>query len=568
MLVLGINDDHFEAGICLVQDGQVVFSANEERYTRRKNQGGFPQHTLEALWRYTGIQPQQIDRICWAGIMTPPLPKRLWPRLQHWLEQAARETDTAPTFSQRGLDFLLHHTPIAYTTPGSTGPKWVKTVLPPVMRTLLPFALQKKPVPIQVVEHHQAHAAAAYYLSGYAKALAITADGMGDGLALTISQCTPEGIERRFMVSARHSFGLFFEALTAAMGFIPCRHEGKLTGLAALGNADKVPVPALFHWNHQTLEYRGLRGHALRQWLQAELLSRYAREDVAAWAQQQLETGIIAIAQDWLTKTGYNHLVLAGGVFANVALNQRLHELPGVDHLFICPNMGDGGLSLGAIAACGYLNNQPITQVFWGEDYSIARMAKAISARGLKAVQPLSIHEHIAQALKQGKLVARYQGRMEWGPRALGHRSILAKTTDSTVVERLNHLLKRNDFMPFAPAALDEEAALYIQHPQGAEQAAAFMTLCFQGSELLKTQHPAVVHADGTSRLQRVTPANPDFYALLKAYKTLTGHGILLNTSFNIHEEPIVNTPEQAVDTFLRGKLDYLAMGPFWVEAP
>ena len=565
MLILGISDDHFESGVCLVQDGQVVFAANEERYTRRKNQGGFPYQSLAGLLRYTGVKPQHITDICLTGIMTPPLPKRLWPGLQRWLETVPQQDESS--WSQRGLDFLLHHTSISHTEPGSKLPQWVKTILPTVVRSQLPPALQA--ARIHLVEHHHAHACAAYYLSGYAKALAITADGMGDGLSLTISQCGDGQVERRAWVSSRHSLGLFFEAMTAAFGFIPCRHEGKLTGLAAMGQADKVPVAPLFSYQNQQLQYHGLRGKALVQWLRQELLAHYAREDVAAWAQRQLETSILAMAKDWLDRSGHNHLVLAGGVFANVTLNQKLHELAGVAKIFICPNMGDGGLSLGAIAAQGGLASQRVSSVFWGEDFSVERMAKAISARGLSALQPIAIAQNIAAALHQGKLVARYTGRMEWGPRALGHRSILAKTTDRAIVQRLNQLLQRNDFMPFAPAALAEELDQYILGLDGAEHAAEFMTICFQVTPAMQQQHPAVVHTDHTARMQAVhKETNPDFYAILQAYKALSGQGMVLNTSFNIHEEPIVHTPEQAVHTFLQGGLDCLAMGPFWVEAP
>jgi carbamoyltransferase len=260
-------------------------------------------------------------------------------------------------------------------------------------------------------------------------------------------------------------------------------------------------------------------------------------------------------------------VAVAGGVFANVKLNQRIHSLAEVDELFVCPNMGDGGLSLGALAAEGLLALAPVEDVFWGDGFSESEMAFALDRAGLSNER--SGEDAIASALARGKLVARFDGRMEWGPRALGNRSVLAATTDRAVVARLNECLKRSDFMPFAPAALAEDAGRYAGGVEKARHAAEYMTACFACTPEMKAEHPAVVHTDDTARIQLVrADRNPAFHRVLSAYRRRTGHGILLNTSFNMHEEPIVRTPEDAVRSFLAAGLDYLALGPFLARAP
>ena len=562
MLVLGINDDAYDAGVTLVEGGRVRFAANEERYTRRKTQGGFPYESLRGCLRYTGVDPRDISQICVCGIMTPPVAKRMMPGIQGLLDGAKKSG--AESVGSKVVDFLTHNTSIAHTTPDSLGPRLVKPSLPSIIRRILPPELRH--AQIRVVEHHRAHAASAYYLSGFEEALVVTGDGMGDGVSLSVSRATPAGIERLWSASSRNSFGLFYEAITAAFGFIPCRHEGKVTGLAAMGDPTAVKVPPMFTYEGGELLYHGPRGRRATEWAREELVARYSREDISAWAQQQLEEHVVNITRQFLDRTGLKNVAVAGGIFANVKLNQFIHEADECEALFVCPNMGDGGLSLGAIAHAGFLDPTKVTDVFLGEDYSDDEVEQVLRTAGLPYMRHDDIDEHIADALADGKLVARFTGRMEWGPRALGNRTVMAPTTSRAIVDRLNGLLKRNDFMPFAPAALDEDMERYSMQWGSARHAAEFMTATFRCTDHMKATHPAVVHADDTARTQLVREeTNPAFYRTLQAYKRRTGHGILLNTSFNVHEEPIVMTPQEAVKAFTNAKLDYLAAGPFLV---
>ena len=383
---------------------------------------------------------------------------------------------------------------------------------------------------------------------------------------MSVNRCSSRGFDRLFSVASRASFGLFFEMLTEALGFTPCRDEGKVTGLAAGGDPTRVSVASPFQLNDNHLSYTGPYGRRGISWVQDALIAKYSREDICAWAQHLLESNVTEIARRWIKKTGLTRLAVAGGIFANVKLNQRLHELSEVDELFVCPNMGDGGLSLGAICDQGGLEPQKISDVFLGDSYDADVVERALKRRDLSYCRFDKIDEEVARLLAKGNIVGRFTGRMEWGPRALGNRSILAKTSDSAICDRLNALLARNDFMPFAPACLEQDIETYCLNTSSARHAAEFMAVCFDCTERLKQFHPAVVHVDGTARMQIVRKeTNPGFHRILKGYKHLTGEGVLLNTSFNIHEEPIVRTPEEAIDTFLRAGLDFLAIENYLV---
>jgi len=565
MIVLGISEDLFDAGVTICDGTRVLFASNEERYTRRKNEGGFPRHALAAAFAQTGLAASDIDAVVASGLMTPPLPVRLFPPLHDWLFNAARAR--RETFFSKLMDAAAFALPVSHTSEDS----WLRRVSVPLVpwafRRELPGPLRKKP--LYFAEHHTAHAAGAWALSGFDETLAITADGMGDGLSLTVSHCggAAGGVKRLWSVPSRSSFGLFFEVLTEAFGFVSCRDEGKITGLAAHGDASRVMLPKPFHFENGELVSTGAYGHRGRQWAREALVAKYSREDIAAWAQEVLEECVRAVAKEWLGRTGLRRVVVAGGVFANVKLNERLHELDEVVQLFVYPNMGDGGLSLGAIRTQFPAAPERVQDVFWGDGYSEAEIENALRAAGLAYRRMEDEAATVGGLLAEGRIVARFQGRMEWGPRALGNRSILVRTTDAAVVERLNTLLRRSDFMPFAPAMLDEEADALVLAADAARHAAEFMTVCFRCTERMKREHPAVVHVDGTARAQLVRQeSNPGLHAILSVFRNASGSSVVLNTSFNIHEEPIVRTPEEGISTFVRAGLDCLSIGPFLVE--
>lgn len=565
-LWLGINEDLFDSGVALGDGEKVLFASNEERYTRRKNEGGFPKLALDSLFAYTGANPSDVDHICMSGLMTPPPPVRLLPRSHLWLYNARREKKDS--FLRKVLDDATFYLPVSHTSETSLLRRMCVPFLPALTRMVLPRALKGKS--LHYVEHHVGHAAAAWKLSGFEEALVLSIDGMGDGLSLLVLHCVPgKPMKRLWAVSSRDSLGLFFQVLAEAFGFVSCRDEGKITGLAAGGNAANVQTPFPFRYDEGRLEFTGGFGFGQRgiDWAKRTLADKYSREDLAAWAQENLEKYVVEIARTWLRSTGLRNLAVAGGVVANVKLNQRLHELPEVDHLFVLPNMGDGGLGLGALCAHDGIAPQRVRNVFWGESYTDAEIETELKRSNLDYHQAEDIEAETAALLAQGHIVARFSGRMEWGPRALGNRSILVRTTDRVVVNRLNHLLQRSDFMPFAPAVLQEDAPLYCIHPEPALHAAEFMTVCFDCTDKMKRENPAIVHLDGTARAQLVYKENnPGFHKILSIFKEKTGSSVLLNTSFNIHEEPIIRTPKEAITAFVKAQLDYLALGAFLVK--
>lgn len=566
MAFLGISEDLFDSGVALCDGYKVLFASNEERYTRRKNEGGFPYRALEALLARTGITPPDIECICISGLITPPLPVRMFPFVHNWLFNARRANKESRL--RAFLDDATFLLPFSHTSEDSLMTRLTKPFLAPVERRTLPKSLRR--IPIRFVEHHVGHAYGAWRMSGFPEALCVTADGMGDGLSMTVWQCRSGdhgiGMQRLWTASSHDSIGLFYQVLTDAFGFLSCRDEGKLTGLAAHGDPAHIREPWPFRFDEGRLVYSGPLGQRGVEWARKTLMAHYSREDVAAWAQAILEHFTVEICRRWLRETGMTNLVMAGGVVANVKLNQRLHEMPEVEHLFVYPNMGDGGLAHGAICATQRLAPQPAQDVFWGDAFTEAEIETILRASGLPYERCGDIADRIAGALVEGRLVARVTGPMEWGPRALGNRSVLARTTDRAVVERLNRLLKRSDFMPFAPAILDEDREEYLAHTGAARHAAEFMTVCFDCTGRMKREHPAVVHIDGTARAQLVRrESNPAFHAILSAFKHRTQCGVLLNTSFNIHEEPIVCTPHEAVTAFRNAQLDHLAIGDFWV---
>jgi carbamoyltransferase len=271
---------------------------------------------------------------------------------------------------------------------------------------------------------------------------------------------------------------------------------------------------------------------------------------------------------------GVENVVLAGGVAANVKLNQRVHEMDGVVGTFIHPAMGDDGTSVGGALYWqskqeGGLAPRPLEHVYLGNGLAERDLGAAVARSGLPFEQVPDVERRVAALLADGKVVARVTGASEYGPRALGHRSILCSAADPSVNDWLNARLQRSEFMPFAPITLYEERDACYRRVAGAEHAARFMTITFDCTAEMRRASPAAVHVDGTARPQLVErEVSPGLHRLLTEYRRLTGSSSLINTSFNMHEEPIVASADDAIRTFLRGGLDYLALGDFLVSNP
>jgi carbamoyltransferase len=387
-------------------------------------------------------------------------------------------------------------------------------------------------------------------------------------------------LTRLSAVDSFNSLGNFYSYITHISGFKAESHEGKITGLAALGKPTYINILREFvqYVEPGQIQYTVPMYHrsALRQ-IASRLPENFDKADLAASVQLLLEEIGIQFIQYWLKKTGIRSIAVAGGVFSNVKFNQRVHELDEVDNFFVHPAMDDSGLAVGG-AFAGLADEsgmdpkslcQRLDNVFFGTSYQDEEIRKSIEAYGFEATHESNITDIVARLLSEGRVVARFTGRMEYGPRALGHRSILYQTTDPSINEWLNAHLLRTEFMPFAPATLQEYADECYDGLDGARDSARYMTITFNCTEKMREQSPGVVHVDGTARPQILdSDTVPDFYKIARAYHKLTGIPSLINTSFNMHGEPIVCTPDDALRSFNEGKLDYLAIGNWLVANP
>ncbi|MFH1225004.1 MAG: carbamoyltransferase C-terminal domain-containing protein [Candidatus Diapherotrites archaeon] len=588
MIILGFTNGH-DCGASIVRDGRVVAAVNEERLNRVKVYWGFPWLSIREVMRVAGVKPGEIDAAAYGGLADA---------CNIWQVKNQSEGLQYPSLFGMNCGAVNLIEKRAYRPLLRRG--IIKRGSADVALKYFRKALRRIGIaaPLAMVEHHAAHAASAYYSSGRENATTITIDGIGDLQCATVSKCKGTEIER---IASTHyhgaSPGAFYANVTNLLGFRPLRHEGKVTGLAAYGNPEAIEFPFLglanggmeFKWENYEgyfprpfdslsnflLYIRGGLGIGAtsRAYLDAmrERAKGAKREDVAAAAQKKFEEVICRHVEKVLEATGNGNLCLAGGVFANVKLNQRIHEIDGVSSIMVHQHMGDGGLAVGA-ALHYYREKQggkcvKLPHAYLGPEYGGGEIERELTAAGLEYEEHGDIDGKVGEVLAEGDIVARYGGRMEYGPRALGNRSILCQPTDPSVNDWLNKKLKRTEFMPFAPVTLGRYAKKCYKGMKGAEQPAENMIITFGCTDWLAENCPAVVHVDGTARPQVIERGvNPGYYRVLEQYHKITGLTTLINTSFNIHEEPIVCTPGDAVRAFKLGHLEYLAIGDFLVR--
>jgi carbamoyltransferase len=575
MIVLGIIDSKPSAA-ALVKDSQILTAVAEERLCRMKMASGMPRQAIQQVMDDAGISASDIDCVALAQRFCAYEPEPV-----HWNGWFESNNGTRPRrfeFVSASLAPLVGHIPLARKAHHR-----FKAMLSRDRLEKIPELLQSVygiTAPVRFFDHHYCHAASAYYTSGLDRTLVVTLDGGGDGLSGTVYAGENGRLQRIASVDSYHSLGNFYSYITHLCGFKAENHEGKVTGLAALGKPVYIDILRQFiaYQEPGQIGYLVPMYHrsALRE-IAKKLPTDFEPADLAASVQLLLEEVGLKFIGHWLKETGLQNVAVAGGVFSNVKFNQRVHELEGVKNFFVHPAMEDSGLSVGsAFAALAEEPgadparlNQRLENVYFGPSFSDAEITRAVQAAGYQFSHETDITWKIAQLLAEGHVVARFTGRMEYGPRALGHRSIMYQTTDPSVNDWLNDHLKRTEFMPFAPATLVEHAEECYEGLQGAEDAARFMTITFNCTDLMKAQSPGVVHVDGTARPQIIDPLTaPDFYKILSSYHKITGIPSLINTSYNMHGEPIVCSPEDALRSFNQGKLAYLAIGNLLVKNP
>lgn len=609
MRVIGISPLDKDSTVSFLEDGRVLFACGEERLSRVKLQSGFPDRALKLGFEHTGWTLDSVSAVAYA--------------FYDWQEEAklireavdedarlgrgpltaasaayaaaaskpyrANRSTVIPGIDSEEAEFVARKgwaKRFAYER-AARSPwldwrahrhlflKWVRHAVADHKQWSEELAAGLKRhgldrVPLKRFQHHDTHAANAYFASGFDRALAVTFDGYGSGCCGGVYDVGPNGIQALHRFKFPNSLGIFYEHVTSGLGFKPSRHEGKIVGLAAYGDAKLLADVLLARFVTDNGDVRIAGG--LNHFLARALAGRFTKRDVAAAYQFVLEEVARRAVSFWVKKTGLSRVVMSGGVHANVKLNQRVREIPGVDEIFVYPNMGDGGCGTGAAMLCFDHKSMPkggYDAVYLGPDYSEADVKAALDAEKLKYERHDDIEERVAGLLAENAIVGRWNGRMEYGPRALGNRSVLYPAREPEVNQWLNKQLGRTEFMPFAPACLAEEAHTLFKNLKGCEKTAEFMTITFDCTDEMKHHSPAAVHIDGTARPQLVRAAtNPSFHKLLTAYRAKTGIPVLINTSFNMHEEPIVCSPADAVRAFLLGNIDYLAAGPFLVPHP
>jgi len=569
MITLGITDG-ITGGAAIVHDGRIVAAVNEERLVRKKMAYGFPRCSIQAVFRLSGLGPSDIDNVAVATTRT-------------YFQNEVRPWDG--WFEARQNGSLRARAFAAASTLGSYRDMFpgLEDMYYQLRRPL--FAARRRKVRaileadfnisagVKFIDHHHAHAASAYFTSGLDRALVITMDGGGDGLSSSVYEAAGGKLRKLAQTSSYNSLGNYYSYVTHICGFKAQKHEGKITGLAAHGEPRHVEVLKEFidYRDNEIINVGKVVFLGAIEALRKRLPVDCRIQDLASSIQLHSEAIAARYVSHWLEKTGCRNIAIAGGVFANVRINQRIRELPGVESVFVHPGMDDGGLAVGAALAVnhGTALRPCIENVYFGPEYSRVDIARALETSGLSATEEMEIESSTAKLLAKGYVVARFNGRMEYGPRALGNRSILYQPTDRSVNDWLNKNLKRTEFMPFAPSTLYESAAQCYRNLSGGQDSARFMTMTFDCTEWMARHCPGVVHIDGTARPQLVKEEqNPSFHRVIAEFEKLTGLNSVINTSFNVHEEPIVCSPQDAIRAFLESNLDYLAIGPFLVRNP
>jgi len=565
----GINKSHC-ASFCLVNEvGQPIFCASEERFTRVKLQRGMPYQTYKYSAQRFGLGDAKL------AIGRLDVKRRLAREFDYY-----RTSNRLDRYSWPMTDRIVNFTKQVYLKVRDKSPTEVRYSLD--TREFTGGSLDYG------FDHHGCHMASAYYCSGFDEAELFTVDGLGDALSATYGAGKGEHLEVRHQYfQSERIEGQSYEVVTAMLGFDPDRHPGKVTGLAAYAEPDKELIAELDEWfveqfkrgakenwfyliHQQGKEQANIQD--LRK-LRVTRFGKWSREQIASAIQFMLERDVIDLIRRHVPDPKGKNIALAGGCVANVKLNQRIKNL-GFSNIFIQPAMGDEGTGFGAaiLAAHAQKPFRPyaLHDLYLGPEYSREEIRHELESAGLEyqeiAGRGWPLEQRLAELLQQGYIIARFQGRMEFGPRALGNRSIMYHAKDPTVNDWLNKQLKRSEFMPFAPVTLYELADKCYENLDGARHPAEFMTITFSVTKEMLASSPACVHVDGTARPQLIREeVNPSYYWTLKYYHDLSGIPTLINTSFNMHEEPIVCTPSDAISAYLASELDALAIGDFLV---
>lgn len=600
MYILGISAFYHDSAAALIHDDDIIAAAHEERFTRKKHDPGFPKNAVKYCLEEAGIGGKDLQAIVFYD---KPLLK------------FERLLETYYAFAPKGLRSFLMSMPVWMKEK-----MFLKKMIKDEMKDIVD--LRKEKIPLLFPEHHLSHAASAFYPSRFEEAAILTIDGVGEWA--TTSICHGQGKDITVLKELRfpHSLGLLYSAFTYYTGFKVNSGEYKLMGLAPYGNDHSERTKRFYDliqsvlmdvkedgsiWlNQEYFDYAtGLKmtdnkkfeklfGIPARK-AESELTQEYC--DLALAIQQVTEEVVLKMARHAKEITGSKNLCMAGGVALNCVANGKILRENIFDGIYIQPAAGDAGGALGAALAAYYIHEGSERKInysydsmkgsYLGPEFSekeIMSMVKKYKAiyRSFNSLDELT--KNVAQFLADGKVIGWFQGRMEWGPRSLGNRSILGDARNAEMQKKMNLKIKyRESFRPFAPAVLAEDKEKYFDLKEDSPYMLVVDSIKkehrktlpdnYSGMALsdklyfLRSDLPAVTHLDFSARIQTVhRETNEPFWKLINAFKQLTGYSVLVNTSFNVRGEPIVCTPEDAYKCLMRTEMDYLVVGNFLFE--
>jgi carbamoyltransferase len=575
MNILGINAYHGNASAAIVCEGRLVAAVEEERFNRVKYAAGFPAQAIRYCLKEAGLELKDIDHVA--------VPRNPYARLGTKLFYAMR----MPSFARERIKVLTKFTGI-----------------PEALAQAFDMDPAKATARFHRVEHHQAHLASAFFVSPFERAALLSADGLGDFASTMWGSGTGSRMKIEGTIAFPHSLGLFYSAVTQYLGFLKFGDEYKVMGLAAYGEAEQLEAfrdivrangdgfrLGLEYFTHHRTGPEMSWAEADKTPVQGKLFSEemekllgpkrnpeepleQRHKNLATALQARLEEVYLGMLKKLAERTGLKAVCLAGGVAFNCVANGKIFDTTGFEQVYVHPAAGDGGLAVGAAyyvwhQILGKPRSFAMDHAYWGPGYTRDEIRRAIDANGVAQngcrVEELAedtLMHRTAAIVADGKILGWFQGRAEWGPRALGNRSIVADPRRPEMKEILNQRIKhRENFRPFAPSILAESTGEWFEksHPS------PFMTLAYPVRPEKRGRIPAPTHVDGTGRLQTVTrEANPRYWSLIKAFEQVTRVPVVLNTSFN-DNEPIVCRPEEALDCFQRTQMDALVLGDFLV---
>ncbi len=564
MITLGVNAVYHDSAACLVADGRLVAAAEEERFTRIKHgkrplpftTWELPYHAIDYCLAEAGIELADVDHVAYSfnpkillkeEVLSLPVEPSAFPAKQSWSSPWEPLSLAYTLNAERQLvDGAPHHLKKRYAN-----------------------AKARRHWEWHFVEHHLAHEASAFLAAPFEESAVMTLDGRGELATTSYGRFDGSRYERLGQVEMPHSLGLLYEKVTDYLGFLHSSDEYKVMALASYGDPVHVNVfrgaislGSAGRYEIANIDLAQLGPPRTRG---APLEKRHF--DIARSLQLALEESAIELAA-WLREaSGSENLCMAGGVALNCVMNARIRDAGRFRSVWVQPAAGDAGTALGAALWTDWRLRKSRTwrmdHAYFGPQYSDAEIEEFLKRGKLAFRRPASLAAEVARLLAEDKIVGWFQGRMEFGPRALGGRSILASPLAADMQQRLNEIKDREDFRPVAPVVLEEEAASWFAHAG----VSPFMLFVHPVRPDKADRIPAVRHVDGTARIQTVNRAqNPLYYDLIKAFQSRTGVPVLVNTSFNTRSEPIVCSPRDAVECFWTSPIDALAIGGFVLE--